>query len=340
MLRVRLVFLYVIFKKMMRLFIPHHKNNHRPYILRYQSLSLIIAVVLTFQTLINFYYLGTPRVLGFATSISKEEIITLTNGQRQRNGAGAVTENTLLNQAALLKAQDMFSANYWAHTNPSDPQKDPWYWFDQAGYEYYMAGENLAMNFDTSAGVINGWLNSQSHRDNMLNPNYTEIGIAVVNGVLQGEETTLVVQLFGRPLGATVVASNQQPAGPQPAQPTVAPTLAPTPIPSPTPAPETITAVVRDSSDNTSIQTDATLFGGEQRWRAVSANLANPLSMNPGRLLMLGTLVFLTAIFLVDSLIIVHRQHFHVPRSHGVVHAGIMAILAIALVYNSVGAVL
>jgi uncharacterized protein YkwD len=331
-------------------FLPHQKNNHRPYLLRYQSLAVLTAAVLIVQTFINFYYFSTPRVLGFATSISSGEIISLTNSQRQQNGAGQVSESSLLNQAAQLKAQDMFNSNYWAHTNPYDPAKDPWYWFEQVGYDYYMAGENLAMNFDTSAGVINGWMNSPSHRDNLLNGNYTEIGVAVVNGVLLGEETTLVVQLFGRPLGAPVVIANNPPTipapttapqptlTPVPAQPTVTPTLAPTPTP--TPEPQTITAVVRDPEDNTPIQTNATLFGGEQRWRTVGANLANPFSMNPGRLVMLGTLVFLTTIFMIDSLIIVHKQHFHVPRSHGFIHAGLMIILAIALVYNSVGTVL
>lgn len=329
--------------RLLHLFVPHQRNKHRPYFLRYQILSVFVMAMLVLQTLINFYYLGTPQVLGFASNIYSDEIISLTNSERAKVGSGVVTENSLLNQAAQLKAQNMFQDNYWAHTNPSDSEKDPWYWFEQVGYTYYMAGENLAMNFDTSAGVINGWMNSASHRENMLNGNYTEIGVAVVNGVLLGEETTLVVQLFGRPVGAGAPLAQSTNPTPTPTSitaPTATPMLTPTPEPTATPIPEAVTAIVRNPSGSGPSQTNATFFGGEQKIRTVTANLMNPQSMSVGRLTMLVTLVFLILIFMVDSLVIVHRQHFHIPRSHGFVHIGVMGILFMALVYSSVGVVL
>jgi len=103
----------------------------------------------------------------------------------------------------------MFDDNYWAHVSPSG--REPWDFFDQQNYTYIYAGENLAKNFATSSGVIEGWMNSQGHRENLLNDNYTEIGIAAVNGQLEGEDTTLVVALYGRPSGTPpVIAAGEQ----------------------------------------------------------------------------------------------------------------------------------
>jgi len=328
----------VVMKNLRHWFISHEKNNNKPYFLRYQVLSVFTIALLLIQIVTNVVYSGSPQVLGFASSVYHHEIITLTNARRTENGAGILAESARLNQAAQLKAQNMFQDNYWAHNNPHDSAKTPWYWFDQVGYQYYMAGENLAMNFDTSVGVINGWMASQSHRENMLNGEFTEIGIAVVNGELLGEETTLVVQLFGKPLGAQTAALPAQ------TQPTSVPTSIPTPIPTPTPTPiptpETVTAIVRTPTGLAPLQTSAEVFGGEQRWRALQSNVSNPFSLSTGRLIMLGALTFLMLVFLVDALVVVHRQHFHVPKSRGFVQAGVIGLALVTLLYNSVGMIL
>ena len=98
---------------------------------------------------------------------------------------------------AQRNAGDMFAFNYWAHNSPSG--RDPWSFFQEVGYKYIYAGENLARDFMNSESVVEAWMNSPSHRENLLNPNYKEIGLAVVNGTLNGVETTLVVQSFGTP---------------------------------------------------------------------------------------------------------------------------------------------
>lgn len=336
----------VAMKNVRHWFISHEKNDHKPYFLRYQALSVFAVTLLLVQVVTNVVYSGSPQVLGFATSVYQNEIISLTNTRRTQNGAGILAESSRLNQAAQLKAQNMFADNYWAHNNPHDPAKTPWYWFDQVGYQYYMAGENLAMNFDTSVGVINGWMASQSHRENMLNGEFTEIGVAVVNGVLLGEETTLVVQLFGKPLGAQTSNPSQPTNTPAPTmipaqtQPTAVPTIPPSPTPTPTPTPETVTAIVRTPTGVAPLQTSAEIFGGEQRWRAVQSNVANPLSLSTGRLIMLSALTFLMLVFLVDALVVVHRQHFHIPKSRGFVQAGIIGLALVTLLYNSVGTIL
>ena len=91
----------------------------------------------------------------------------------------------------------MFEENYWAHYSPSG--KNPWGFIQSSGYKFTFAGENLARNFYTSEEVVAAWLASPSHRDNLLNPRFKDVGFAVVEGVLKGQKTTLVVQELGTP---------------------------------------------------------------------------------------------------------------------------------------------
>jgi len=100
--------------------------------------------------------------------------------------------------AAQRKAENMFQENYWSHYSPDG--KTPWDFILGTGYRYEYAGENLAKNFLFSNGVVDAWMNSATHRDNLLKKEYTEVGYAIVNGVLNGEQTTLVVQEFGKPM--------------------------------------------------------------------------------------------------------------------------------------------
>lgn len=106
-----------------------------------------------------------------------------------------------------MKVRDMFEQQYWAHVAPNG--STPWSWFSKAGYDYAFAGENLAKNFTTTGAAMTAWMASPAHRDNILNTNYTDVGFAVMDGVLNGRNTTLVVALYAQPAesvaGATLV---------------------------------------------------------------------------------------------------------------------------------------
>lgn len=188
------------------LLIPKEENNFKGKALHIDFLTyyLIFALV----TSIVFKRIGTNfnNVLGFATDITVDKLYQLTNEQRQKNGLATLQYNAKLADAAQKKAQDMFAKNYWAHYSPDG--NTPWQFILASGYQYEFAGENLAKNFLFSQGVIDGWMNSQTHRDNILKPEYSDVGFAIVNGVLNGEETTLVVQEFGKPLTASVTTNN------------------------------------------------------------------------------------------------------------------------------------
>lgn len=181
------------------LFIPHEENNFRAKSLHTDFLTvyLLIAFLMT----IFFRQTNFRNVLGFATDISAEKLYQLTNEQRQKNNLPSLSLNSSLSLAAEKKAENMFQENYWSHYAPDG--KTPWDFILGANYKYEYAGENLAKNFLFSQGVVDAWMGSTTHRENILKKEYTEVGYAIVNGVLNGEQTTLVVQMFGTPLASS-----------------------------------------------------------------------------------------------------------------------------------------
>lgn len=175
--------------------IPTKHNKHQPHILKRSSLVAIAVLLIGLQAAYNFGIAKQKKILGYATNISAQVVVSEINASRSNNSLANLTTDSQLNKAAALKADDMLKNGYWAHTAPDGSQ--PWRWFDVAGYKYAVAGENLAKDFKTSDGIASAWMNSESHRKNILNPNFKNVGVAVVNGELRGSETTLVVALFG-----------------------------------------------------------------------------------------------------------------------------------------------
>jgi len=187
-----------------KIFIPQKNNRKRSLGLHEYALSGYIAVIMFFMLLGYAVSIGYGDVLGYANNISSSRLLADTNSRRKAAGLNSLTMNASLSKAAKAKANDMFKYNYWAHVSPTGTS--PWYFFDKVGYDYIYAGENLAVDFQNSDDVVDAWYNSPAHRDNLLNKHYTEIGFAVVNGKLNGRETTLVVQLFGKPRVITTAA--------------------------------------------------------------------------------------------------------------------------------------
>jgi hypothetical protein len=105
--------------------------------------------------------------------------------------------NQKLNEAAEMKAKDMATKGYFAHTSPEG--KTPWYWIEKVGYDYQFAGENLAINFSDSKDVTGAWMNSPTHKANIIKGNYTEIGTGVAVGVYKGKEAVFVAQIYANP---------------------------------------------------------------------------------------------------------------------------------------------
>ena len=127
----------------------------------------------------------------------------LTNQNRQSQNLSPLVVSPTLNNVAEMKVKDMAKFGYFAHTSPDG--KEPWYWFNLAGYKYEYAGENLAVDFNDSTDVALAWMNSPTHKANILKNSYTEVGTAVATGTYQGNSTIFVAQEFGRPAISNVV---------------------------------------------------------------------------------------------------------------------------------------
>lgn len=176
-------------------FIPHKDTHKKAHLISWEAILIYILLFMLLQVGFSIVSYTNPGVLGITANIDQKKLIELTNIEREKKGLTKVSENEALNKAARLKADNMFSENYWAHFAPSG--KTPWDFILGSGYRFTFAGENLAKNFYSSEEVVEAWMGSKTHRDNLLNSNYKDIGIAVIEGVLNGQKTTLIVQEFG-----------------------------------------------------------------------------------------------------------------------------------------------
>jgi hypothetical protein len=142
------------------------------------------------------------------SDISVEKMVGLVNESRQEAGLLPLVVSEKLTAAAEAKADDMFRFQYFDHNSPTGVT--PWDWIKLANYDYAYAGENLAVGFITARGAHQALMESSSHRDNVLSPNYTEIGLAVKEGIFKGEKNILIVEEFGSPFKAPVKSSSVQ----------------------------------------------------------------------------------------------------------------------------------
>jgi hypothetical protein len=174
---------------------------------RYLSLFIIIGIFLL------------PN-LARLSAITPENIIKLTNEERQKNRLPALVRNEELATAAYQKGQALIANREFAHNLAGRRFSD---WIKDAGYKYSYVGENLALDFYTGEGVVAAWLDSPTHRKNLLNDSFKEIGVAVMEGDLGSGKSTIVVQVFGTPAAVpgqyspvpaeTPLANGQEQAG-------------------------------------------------------------------------------------------------------------------------------
>ena len=133
--------------------------------------------------------------------LSQQGVIEWTNTQREKYGLPVFRENPKLNAMAQSKAEDMLQNQYFAHESPLGEGAG-----DLAkvfAYEFLAIGENLAMgNFQNDESLVEAWMASPGHRENILSPTYREIGVAVQKGIFNGNSVWLAVQHFGLPLSA------------------------------------------------------------------------------------------------------------------------------------------
>lgn len=193
------------FRGLKHFFIPHHGNAYRPRALNKGPLLILLGTVLVTEAL--FIGILAARESGntFLAAVLASEIVTLTNSKRGEAGQSGLQHNALLTVSAQAKAEDMAKKGYFSHTSPGG--EEPWSWIAAAGYDYAYAGENLAVRFVDSRDVVEAWMASPTHRDNIVKPEYQEIGVGVAHGMYKGRQAAFVVQHFGTPPGRVLAAA-------------------------------------------------------------------------------------------------------------------------------------
>lgn len=158
-------------------------------------LFLLAIAILPFEAVLFF----VPGSFGSAitNTVDSVKILDLTNKSRLAQNLAPLKISPKLEKAAIMKASDMLNRGYFSHSSPegADFTKN----IKIQKYYYLEAGENMAMDFTTSEAVVEGWMKSDAHKRNILNPRFKDIGIAVLTGQYNGVETTVVVQIFGNP---------------------------------------------------------------------------------------------------------------------------------------------
>ena len=218
------------------------------------------------------------HVLAYATSMSSDALLSATNTQRDQNGVASLNINGDLTAAAQAKANDMVKRNYWSHNTPDG--QEPWVFIQATGYKYTKAGENLAYGFDNSGDTVTGWMNSASHRENLLDSAFTDVGFGYANSddFNNSGPETVVVAMYGKP---QVLAATQTTA------PTAAKPVQSPPAAAPTPTPQTETPKAQPVSSDQPVREPATqqiarvqnLSNGRAPWTALAATVLTGLAI-------------------------------------------------------------
>jgi len=306
------------------LFIPHHRNNYRGKILHHSTLFVLI-LFLTFSSFSSISLKHISKdVLGIAYSITDSDMLTYVNKARAENNLQPLVMNDVLAQAALAKGKDMFSKNYWAHFAPDGTS--PWYFIRNSGYQYTYAGENLAKGFTDSKDVVDAWLASPSHRENILSDKYQDMGFAILEGSLQGEDTVLVVQMFGKnpyTEAAAVPSENSFAAGQE-----VAPAIQ---------EPILEKVVEQESGDIASAPQEAGVQAAFEEHSVIAKPLINIAPI--ARIISIGLVSVLLFAFILDVFVIERKK---VPRlvGHNLDHMMLFLLFLIVLITQGIGVIL
>ncbi|MBN1169242.1 hypothetical protein JXA63_05120, partial [Candidatus Woesebacteria bacterium] len=291
-------------------FYPVHTNDHKPRLLHTPVLLFLSFLLLSYQLVLQLAPQLGVDILGYAANIPPAEVVRLTNIKRQEVGAGQLEVSPTLEAAARKKGEHMLANNYWAHVAPDGTE--PWYFFIDSGYNYKYAGENLARDFSNPESAVEAWMASPSHRDNLLSGKYSQIGIAVVEGDLNGVDTTIIVQLFGAPVvdlaaGVPIAqARTDTTSPPEPAlesegqqQPAMQPTA--TPLPEITPVAEAVQVAEQLPAGNV----------------GSGSGILSNLTISPfesTKSLSVFTITILLGVFTVDGIVVAKKK---LPRVGG-----------------------
>lgn len=195
------------------LFIPHAGNNYHPHSLKPKRLLFHAVSIVAIKAIVVVFVLFYPLSAWLSPDMALAEakkIIELTNNLRQAISLPILIESQKLNQAAWQKVEDMALNQYFAHVSPVGlGLKD---WLEKIGYKYSIAGENLAVGFSKAEDVVAAWKASPTHYDNIVENNFKEIGVAMVEGKFNQVDTAFIAQYFAAPATPSLQGGQGTPA--------------------------------------------------------------------------------------------------------------------------------
>jgi len=219
--------------------IASEANEYRPWITKPEALAVFCVVIWSLRIFV-------PATIGVAAGgIDPQDLMNKVNYERTQRYIPALIANDKLNSAASAKAHDMIERSYFAHVDPDGNYV--WPRIEGAGYKPYSTlGENLAMDFTSAGAVVSAWMNSPTHRANIVNEKFEDQGMSTASGTFEpGHDTIMIVNLFGTlyrpkttPAPQPSQPTPQQPAQHQPSQKPSTPASQPSPTHAPTPAKE------------------------------------------------------------------------------------------------------
>lgn len=185
------------------------KKLHHPHVLRREAVFITVALVALIECAFLLQSFAVSHSTGQLGAVLPAVVVALTNEQRASGQLSSLASNELLAEAAHNAAEDMAEKGYFAHVSPDGTS--PWYWLKAVGYRYQYAGQNLAVNYNDSSELLQAWMDSPTHRENILDADYTEIGVGMATGTYNGKEAVFVVQFFASPLHGQVAVAKTAP---------------------------------------------------------------------------------------------------------------------------------
>lgn len=183
-------------------FLPSKENKFYPTIIHPEAL-ILYTILFIFVFFLSFPI--TEKRLGLIANLTQDLIIREINPIRSENGFLILRSNEKLTKAAQLKAEDMVKRDYFSHFGPEGEL--PWEWIDKTGYDYAVAGENLAIDCASPRALVDALINSPSHAKNILNSYFRDIGVGIAKGEIGGRKTTVVVIFLGREIDSDIQVS-------------------------------------------------------------------------------------------------------------------------------------
>jgi len=313
-------------------FIAHESNNYRPGALSYKALFIYALLLLLLRLLL-------ASLPAQSAAVESQTLMDLINAERSNRNLTTLTTHQSLVFAASQKSQDMIERDYFAHIDPDGNYI--WGRITAAGYgAYKILGENLAVDFLTSEGMVKAWIDSPTHRDNLLHRDFLEQGLVALYGDFNDRYTNLTTSLFG-----TRVAGTFTPP-PPPSQQLSQPSLPPAGGSAPTPAPPPPVALVpaqQPVSNPTTTQPTITPVTSTQRpiehrpccAQTGTDGLLSKLNLQSAvatsRIIFTLIGIMLLGIFSIDS-VIISKHEAAVVRSHSSAHLfGLMILVLISI---------